>query len=287
MTRAEGYAVRLEALRPRLFNLPPSDPRPPLQNMSPFSWSKKHSKSLSASSSFSGFGSSQVSLQQQFPTNSELQSHFPSPRENQMSPPLFPWSSYAPKLVKSPSPFPRGGHALSTTTTATGELVLFGGYVPGSGSASKDLYLISTRDFSITRLKTSGDVPSPRHGHRAVLTGTTLLIWGGETDSGNNTQGQGDDDSIYLLNLGTLDLFECQDPRQLIRAFFVPESRKWARIKVPGPGPGSRHHHTMTLIGSKLFVFGGKSPELRRSLNDIWALDLNSCTFAACFPDPF
>jgi len=42
---------------------------------------------------------------------------------------------------------------------------------------------------------------------------------------------------------------------------------------VNGPGPGGRRYHTMTLVGSKLFVFGGKSA--KGCLNDIWAFDLN------------
>jgi hypothetical protein len=68
--------------------------------------------------------------------------------------------------------------------------------------------MISTRDFSTTLLQTSGDVPSPRLGHRAVLTSTTLLIWGGRTDfSDQNAQNPSNDDSFYLLNLGTSDLF--------------------------------------------------------------------------------
>jgi hypothetical protein len=54
---------------------------------------------------------------------------------------------------------------------------------------------------------------------------------------------------------------------------------------VDGPGPGGRYYHTMTLVGSKLFVFGGRTP--KRRLNDIWALDLNCCTLAARFPEPF
>jgi hypothetical protein len=53
---------------------------------------------------------------------------------------------------------------------------------------------------------------------------------------------------------------------------------------VDGPGPGRRYYHTMTLVGYKLFVFGGRTD--KRRLNDIWALDLNSCTFAPRFPEP-
>ncbi len=222
--------------------------------MSIFSQNKKHIRPLSISASSSGSTSTHA----------------------------FPWSAHAPILGRSTSPFPRGAHALSTSATATGQLFLFGGYSLRSKSPCNDLYVISTRDLSTTLLKTSGDVPSPRFGHSAVLHNTTLLIWGGQTDK--NAENRSNDDSFYLLNLGTSDFFLCQDPLQLIRASFVPVSHVWTRIEVYGPGPVSRHNHTMTLVGSKLFVFGGKSV---RSLNDIWALDLDYCTFSACFPEPF
>ena len=54
---------------------------------------------------------------------------------------------------------------------------------------------------------------------------------------------------------------------------------------VNGPGPGGRFHHTMMLVGSKLFVFGGVSAGKRS--NDIWALDFYRCTFVPRFPEPF
>jgi hypothetical protein len=81
-----------------------------------------------------------------------------------------------------------------------------------SWSLNNDLYAFSTRDVFTSLLQTSGDVPSPRYGHHAVLTGTslstTLLIWGGKTGlSEQNVQSQTNDDSFYLLNLGTSDLF--------------------------------------------------------------------------------
>ncbi|KAF8492377.1 hypothetical protein F5888DRAFT_909723 [Russula emetica] len=192
----------------------------------PSSRKKKHSKAPA-----SGLASSQVAQQ-----------------ERQQSQPVCPWSVHAPPFGQSSSPFLRHSHALSTNATAAGELYLFGGYVYSSASLSNDLYVISTRDFSTTLLQTSGDVPSPRFGHRAVLTGTILLIWGGIM------QNDAYDNSLYLLNL---------------------VSREWTRIVVngPGPGPGGRFNHTMTLVGSKLFVFGGRSA--RGRLNDIWALDLN------------
>ncbi len=54
---------------------------------------------------------------------------------------------------------------------------------------------------------------------------------------------------------------------------------------VNGPGPCGRYYHTVTLVGSNLFVFGGRVEQ--RCFNDIWALDLNRCTFAPRFHEPF
>ena len=57
---------------------------------------------------------------------------------------------------------------------------------------------------------------------------------------------------------------------------------------VNGPRPGGRSYHTMTLVGSKLFLFGGRiDTRERMRYNDIWALDLHSCTFAPSLPEPF
>jgi Galactose oxidase, central domain len=161
---------------------------------------KKHSKAPSISDpSSTGSGlksSSQVTQQVQIPNSSQSQS------QSQLQ--SHPWSAHAPPFPQSLSPFLRQAHSFSTSATAASELFLFGGYVHSSGSPSNNLYVISTQDFSTTLLKTSGDVPSPRYGHRAVLTRTTLLIWGGKTDfSDRNVQNQNNDDSFYLLNLGT------------------------------------------------------------------------------------
>ena len=171
-------------------------------------------KRLSEASSISVPASEPASSQRlQFPikspSQSRLQSPLQSPQEKQQSQPVCPWSAHAPPFGQAPSPFLRESHALSTSATAAGELFLFGGYVHRSRSPSNGLYVISTQDFSTTFLKTNGDVPSPRYGHRAVLTSTTLLIWGGQTDSDfsdKNAQNQSNDDSFYLLNLGASDL---------------------------------------------------------------------------------
>jgi hypothetical protein len=144
---------------------------------------------------------SQASQSLQLPTKSQSQSHSQSPQQTQHSQ-LYPWSAYTPASRQWSSPFPRHFYALSTTATVAGELFLFGGIA--HGRIQNDLYVISTRDFSTTLLKTSGNVPSPRFAHCAVLTSATLLIWGGRPEFSR----QSNDDYFYLLNLGTSDLFD-------------------------------------------------------------------------------
>jgi hypothetical protein len=126
--------------------------------------------------------------------------------------PICPWSARRLNFLSnaSPSQFPRSGHALTATATAASELFLFGGLVSNSrDSARNDLYVFSSRDLSVTLLQTSGDVPTRRFGHASVFIGEDLLIWGGATNTGDQgklRQKGPHDDSLYLLNLGKLNL---------------------------------------------------------------------------------
>ena len=177
--------------------------------MSFFSQIKKHTEAPSTLAHAIGLASSQVPSPSNLQSQSQSQSHLKSPQKKQQPEPVCPWTTHAVPFGKSPSPYLRDAHSLSTSATTVSDLFLFGGYIYSSKSPSNDLYVISTRDFSANLLQTSGDVPSPRYAHRAVLTGTSLLIWGGNTIFGNeNAQNQSYDDSFYLLNLGTSDVFD-------------------------------------------------------------------------------
>ena len=123
-------------------------------------------------------------------------------------PATLPKPGVAPPTSPSPSPFPRYGHALPATATATGELFLFGGLV--RDTVRNDLYLFSTRDLSATLLQTAGEVPSPRVGHASALVGSVLIVWGGDTKTNSKAKpGDKQDDGLYLLNLG---MYICGSP---------------------------------------------------------------------------
>jgi hypothetical protein len=139
-------------------------------------------------------------LSQKIPSNDRPANELRLASQSTQQPqPVCTWSAPAPQSGSSPSP-PRNGHTLTATANAASELFLFGGH--GHGGANSDVYVFSTRDFSTTLLQTSGKAPTPRYAHCAALIGTTLLIWGGFNGSNKLN-----DDSLYLLNLGTSDPF--------------------------------------------------------------------------------
>ena len=149
--------------------------------------------------------------------------------------PVCTWSAHPPRIESGLSgyqaPFPRDSHTLTATANAAGMLFLFGGY-QHSSTASDISYVFSTRDFSISRLWTSGEGPSPRGSHGAALIDTTLLIYGGKTTHGDYCNL----DSLYLLNLGMSDLLMSSRHQLNIAlrssiAKVVPRCGRWSRTR--------------------------------------------------------
>ena len=51
-------------------------------------------------------------------------------------------------------------------------------------------------------------------------------------------------------------------------------SRQWSRAIPPGPRPTGRYGHTLNILGSKIYVFGGQVEGY--FFNDLVAFDLNA-----------
>ncbi|CAN6615855.1 hypothetical protein TRVA0_006S02014 [Trichomonascus vanleenenianus] len=150
------------------------------------------------------------------------------PPQQQVNHPHFPWSQNA---VKNASPFPRYGHAANPVAARDGEVFIMGG-LKGS-NVFGDLWVVETDTLTGYLLDTDG-CPSPRVGHAALTLGNAFIVFGGDTKIEENDVL---DDNLYLLNTTTL---------------------KWTVAKPSGPRPSGRYGHTISTIGSKVYIFGGQ-----------------------------
>lgn len=188
---------------------------------------------------------------------------------------LLPASFFDPAqqaTTLSPSPFPRYGLAANQVATPSGDIILFGGLV--DGVVKNDLYIVNAEQVSqsvaplppatsaqappggvsATLVQCVGQAPSARVGHACVLVNNVLLLWGGDTKVNPDDE---HDQALYLLNLS---------------------NREWTRVvsadKSPKASPPGRYRHTISVVGNKVYIFGGQSEG--QLFNDLWSFDLNS-----------
>ncbi|XP_047334395.1 serine/threonine-protein phosphatase BSL1-like [Impatiens glandulifera] len=160
------------------------------------------------------------------------------------------------------APGPRCGHTL-TAVAATGKhgprLILFGGATAIEGGPSSvapgirlagvtnsvHSYDVLTRKW--TRLRATGDPPSPRAAHTAAAVGTMVVFQGGIGPSGHST------DDLYVLDL-------------------TNDKLKWHRVVVQGQGPGPRYGHVVDLVAQRYLVTVSGN-DGKTVLSDVWAFD--------------
>ncbi|KAL4951429.1 hypothetical protein BDW69DRAFT_196446 [Aspergillus filifer] len=125
-----------------------------------------------------------------------------------------------------------------------------GGLIDGS-TVKGDLWMFesSSGNLSCFPIATVSEGPGPRVGHASLLVGNAFIVFGGDTKVDENDTL---DDTLYLLNTS---------------------SRQWSRSIPPGPKPTGRYGHTLNILGSKLYVFGGQVEGY--FFNDLVAFDLN------------
>ncbi|KAF2867130.1 cell polarity protein-like protein [Massariosphaeria phaeospora] len=187
------------------------------------------------------------------------ESDFQNPRNTQNPQPQnspYPWSSRRLNFTTSANPFPRYGAAINATASKDGVIYIMGGLVGGS-TVKGDLWLTEMGNGSLGcyPISTTGDGPGPRVGHASLLVGNAFIVFGGDTKLDDNDDL---DDTLYLLNTST---------------------KHWSRALPQGPRPTGRYGHTLNILGSKIYIFGGQVEGF--FFNDLVAFDLNSLQSSA------
>lgn len=117
----------------------------------------------------------------------------------------------------------RSAHTAVWTGT---QMIVWGGYTTGTTLLNNgDRWTLGSNTWAAT--STSGPVPSPRHGHTAIWTGSKMIVWGGYDGSETN------DGGIY-----------------------DPVSNSWTAISTTG-APTPRMNHIAVWTGRKMVVWGG------------------------------
>ncbi|XPS94014.1 Negative regulator of mitotic exit [Ascochyta lentis] len=167
----------------------------------------------------------------------------------------YPWSSRRLNFTTG-NPFPRYGAAINSVASKDGTIYLMGGLV-GGATVKGDLWLTEMGNGSMAcyPISTTGDGPGPRVGHASLLVGNAFIVFGGDTKLADNDDL---DDTLYLLNTST---------------------KHWSRALPQGPRPTGRYGHTLNILGSKIYIFGGQVEGF--FFNDLVAFDLNSLQSSA------
>ncbi|KJZ74801.1 hypothetical protein HIM_05918 [Hirsutella minnesotensis 3608] len=190
-------------------------------------------------------GSVDVNQQSDLPLRNGAQ-----PPANTSNTSLYPWSQRRLTYTSSHTgPFPRYGAAVNAVSSKEGDVYMMGGLI-NSSTVKGDLWMIEAGgNMACYPLATTAEGPGPRVGHASLLVGNAFIVYGGDTKIEDSDVL---DETLYLLNTST---------------------RHWSRALPAGPRPAGRYGHSLNILGSKIYIFGGQVEGY--FMNDLSAFDLN------------
>ena len=155
---------------------------------------------------------------------------------------LRPGTSTWSELATTAPPSARYG---ASASVVGGALAVFGGNA--DGAATNELVQLELTKLRWERPKLMGKLPAPRQEHAAAAVGDELWVHGGSSDAGFF-------DDLWRLRRAADGGWE-----------------GWTVPKTSGPAPTARKGHSITLMHSRLYVFGGAATACTDST--VYALD--------------
>ena len=155
---------------------------------------------------------------------------------------LRPGTSTWSELATTAPPSARYG---ASASVVGGALAVFGGNA--DGAATNELVQLELTKLRWERPKLMGKLPAPRQEHAAAAVGDELWVHGGSSDAGFF-------DDLWRLRRAADGGWE-----------------GWTVPKTSGPAPTARKGHSMALMHSRLYVFGGAATACTDST--VYALD--------------
>ncbi|OBZ85868.1 Tip elongation aberrant protein 1 [Choanephora cucurbitarum] len=137
-----------------------------------------------------------------------------------------------------------------TLVTIDGFIILYGGEPISPGELwDACFYVLHTNTRQWSRVRTKGNLPTPRTGHSACVSDDGIMyVWGGHFQR------------RYMNDLCAFNVRE------------YPSKADWTFVAYQNQPPEPRSGHISILHHNRLYIFGGINAN--RLFNDIWYLDL-------------
>eukprot|EP01126_Amoeba_proteus_P008291 TRINITY_DN1305_c0_g1_i7.p1 TRINITY_DN1305_c0_g1~~TRINITY_DN1305_c0_g1_i7.p1 ORF type:complete len:375 (-),score=79.34 TRINITY_DN1305_c0_g1_i7:165-1289(-) len=171
--------------------------------------------------------------------------------------------------VRGEVPSPRERH----TASLLGKRIhIFGGYQRKSDLYFDNMSVFDTETLTYIPIECRGNIPEKRCGHSSFVVDNRIWIFGGRVKVKMSTGFLGEDITQYRNDL------YCYDPL----------TNEWIRYEPTGHGPTPRALATATVVGKKIYIFGGANTSGNRhdpsGFCDLYELDLETMSWTEVEP---
>jgi N-acetylneuraminic acid mutarotase len=148
---------------------------------------------------------------------------------------------------------------------------MFGGYCRGAETYYDTLYMFESETLTWSKIEPKGIPPERRCGHSASVVDGKIWIFGGRVKTKKTGFWDSERAGVVYKN----DL-HCYDP----------VTNEWYRYEPRGIGPSGRSLHTATVVGRKIYIFGGANSSGNRNdtsgFCDLYELDIDTLCWTEC-----